>query len=105
MKLSKAFKNRGFIYEQVARGNFAACYQLTSERKTVGFESFIIQTAEPMANFGETSSVSEAPKEKLPSNEQFGYRGFAFTERQREEALQKFEELEAQEKEKKEAGL
>jgi len=102
IELKKAFKHRGFIYELVSRGKYAACYQLTAFGKRVGYESFIIQQSEPMANFGKTLNVNEGHKEKLPSNEQFGSRAFFFMPEQREEALEKFTELEAYQKRKKE---
>lgn len=94
-QLKRIFNYRGFTYTLIERTQNAACFELTSDGKTVGFETVEIVKQEEHSSRIAGKTVNSPAKEKLPSDEQFGAKGFFYMSNQKNQAIDRLAQIEA----------
>lgn len=97
-KLPEKFRKNGYEYRLIKRNDLVAMYAMvwineeTGEERVHCYEVFLIKVQKPrFVEFPDGGVVKYHAKEKLPSNESFGYTAWAPATVERAEEL--FEQL------------
>jgi len=102
--LPETFKKNGYFYFMLSRGDNAVIYEQSAREDCVfmkdvcGYEVFEIRIQKESTRTIMGQDITYPEKERLPSDESFGY--WAWTFRTWETAIKKFNELELNQIEK-----